>query len=202
MKIEIELDIPKIKQDLAKAILKNVEEVLWGASEEDLELIAKPPQLPQIKKSVSSLAQAIVGKDYRDYSETEMWCLEFANLLRLTRFRRQLLQEAIGMEEVMELLDLESEEIVLERVRNNTLLAVKDLGVYKFPLSQFEPEGKWGIVEGLPEVLAALEVSPFVKLSWLSKVHRAFEGRTPLEMLRLGYLSDVLVEAWAVGVGW
>ncbi|MGL6338196.1 MAG: hypothetical protein ACRC80_03545, partial [Waterburya sp.] len=94
MKIEIELDIPEIKQDLAKAILKNVLEVLWGASEEDLKLIAKPPQLPQIKKSVSSLAQAIVGEDYRDYSAEEMWCLEFANLLRLTRFRRQLLQEA------------------------------------------------------------------------------------------------------------
>ncbi|MGL6340656.1 MAG: hypothetical protein ACRC80_16140 [Waterburya sp.] len=202
MKIEIELDLPEIKQDLAKAILKNVEEVIKGASAENLKLIAKLPQLPEVTKSEKSLVQAIVGDDYRDCSTEEMWCLEFANLLRLTRLRRQLLQQAIGMEEVMELLDLESQEIVLERVRNNTLLSVKDLGVYKFPLSQFEPEGKWGLVEGFPEVLAALEVSPLAKLSWLSKVHRAFEGRTPLEMLRLGYLSDVLVEARAVGVGW
>jgi hypothetical protein len=162
LKIEIELDLPEIKQDLAKAILKNVEEVLRGASSEDLELIAKPPQLPEVTKSERSLVQAIVGDDYRDCSIEEMWCWEFANLLRLTRLRRQLLQQAIGTEEVMELLDLESQEIVLERVRNNTLLSVKDLGVYKFPLSQFELEGKWGLVEGLPEVLAALEVSPFI----------------------------------------
>jgi hypothetical protein len=49
---------------------------------------------------------------------------------------------------------------------------------------------------------ARMSAVSLIKLNWLSKVHRAFEGRTPLEMLRLGYLSDVLVEARAVGVGW
>jgi hypothetical protein len=58
LKIEIELDLPEIKQDLAKAILKNVEEVLRGASSENLKLIAKPPQLPEVTKSERSLVEA------------------------------------------------------------------------------------------------------------------------------------------------
>jgi len=52
----------------------------------------------------------------------------------------------------------------------------------------------------VPKVLTALDVSPLSKLSWLTKVHLAFEGQTPLEMLRLDRLSDVLVEATAVGL--
>ena len=185
-RLKVELDVPECRQEIAKAILLNVEEVINCASTEDLQLIAKLPEKPEVSESERALAMKIAGQDYREGTSQELWCLEFANLLRLYRLRRRLLEGSLDPEQVMSLLDLQSQERVMARVDNNTLLAVKDFGVYKFSLWQFDPEGKWGVIDGLPEALAALDVSPLVKLNWLTKVHRAFEGRTPLDMLRLG----------------
>ena len=83
-----------------------------------------------------------------------------------------------------------------------TLLGVKDRGVYKYPLWQFDPEGDDGVIDGLPEVLNTLDVSDFIKLNWLSKPHLAFEGKTPIEMLKQGRVEAVVTEARAVGIGW
>ena len=82
------------------------------------------------------------------------------------------------------------------------MLGVKDRGVYKYPLWQFDPEGDDGVINGLPEVLAALDVSNFTKLNWLNKPHLAFEGKTPIEMLKKGEIESVVTEARAVGIGW
>ncbi|MEO1004557.1 MAG: hypothetical protein AAFW67_01640 [Cyanobacteria bacterium J06638_38] len=82
------------------------------------------------------------------------------------------------------------------------ILGIKDKGVYKYPLWQFDPEGDDGILDGLPGVLDALDVSDFVKLNWFCKPHLAFEGQTPVEMLKQGEVEAVVVEARAVGVGW
>ena len=199
--LKTELKIPEARREIANAILLNVEEIINCVSTEHLELVAKPPEKPETSESEKALAKKIAGKDYREITPQELWCLEFANLLKLYRLRRRLLEGAIDMQQVMDLLNLDSQEQVTERIKNCTLLAVEDLGVDKFPLWQFDPEGEFGVIDGLPEVLAALEVSPFIKLNWLTKVHLAFEGRTPLDMLRLGYLSDVVIEARAVGVG-
>jgi hypothetical protein len=49
--------------------------------------------------------------------------------------------------------------------------------------------------------LAALDVSDFTKLNWLRKSHLAFEGKTPIEMLKQGAIEAVTIEARAVGVG-
>ena len=190
----------KIAPEIAKTILLNVEELVNSASTEDLQLIAKLPEKPKVSESQRALAMKIAGEDYHEGIPEQLWCLEFANLLRLYRLRRRLLFGSIDIEQVMNLLNLKSQEGVMERIENNTLLAIKDLGVYRFPLWQFDPEGELGVIDGMSEVLTALEVSPLSKLSWLTRVHRAFEGRTPLEMLRLGHLSEVLVEAMAVGI--
>ena len=73
--------------------------------------------------------------------------------------------------------------------------------MYKFPLSQFDPEGADGVVNGFPEVLEALDdVSPFTKLNWLSKPNPIMGGLTPLEMLKQGEVEKVVIEARALGV--
>ena len=200
-RLKVELNVPQDRTDIAKAILLNVEEVINRASTEDLQLIAKLPEKPEVSESQKALAKKIAGEDYRSGTPKQLWCLEFANLLKLYRLRRRLLEGSIDTEQVMDLLNLNSQERVMERIENNTLLAVKDLGVYRFPLWQFDPEEEWGVINGMSEVLSALDVSPLTKLNWLTKIHRAFEGRTPIDMLRLGRLDDVLVEARAVGVG-
>lgn len=199
-RLKTELNVPQYRQEIAKAILLNVEEVVNYASTEDLQLIAKLPEKPQVSESDKALARKIAGDDYFEGTTEELWCLEFANLLKLYRLRRRLLEGAIDIEQVMNLLNLKSSRQVVARIENNTLLAIKDLGVYRFPLWQFAPEGEWGVIDGLPEILATLDVSPLRQLNWLTKVHRAFEGRTPLDMLHLGRLSEVKIEAIAVGV--
>ena len=84
-----------------------------------------------------------------------------------------------------------------------TLLGLKDNGVYKFPLWQFDPEGDDGVIDCLPELLKTLQISDFAKLNWLTKPLRAFEGRTPVEVLKSGDdkdIEDLIVEARGVGV--
>ena len=199
--LKIELDVAEHRKEIARAILLNVEEIINCASIEDLQLIAELHKTPEVSESEKALAMKIAGKDYAEGTSEQLWCLEFANLLRLYRLRRRLLEGSIDILQVMNLLNLVEEREIMARIENNTLLAMKDLGVYKFPLWQFDPKGEWDVINGLPEILAALDVSPLRKLNWLTKVHRAFEGRTPLDMLRLGHLSEVLVEAISVGVG-
>ena len=84
----------------------------------------------------------------------------------------------------------------------NTLLGIKDGGLYKYPLWQFDPEGDDGVLDGLPEVLAALDVSDFTKLNWFNKPHLAFDKQTPIEMLKQGKVEAVVTEARVVGIGW
>lgn len=57
-----------------------------GASEENLKLIDKSPQLPEVKKSERSLVQAIVGDDYRDFSTEEIMRREGVADLIQTKF--------------------------------------------------------------------------------------------------------------------
>jgi hypothetical protein len=84
-------------------------------------------------------------------------------------------------------------------VKGGTLLAVLDRGVWRFPAWQFDPEGPDGVVEGLPEVLRALEVSPLAKASWLVRPNQYLEGRTPLAALKEGRVEAVRSAAEAVG---
>ena len=82
-------------------------------------------------------------------------------------------------------------------------MGLKDNGVYKFPLWQFDPEGDDGVIDRLPELLKTLQISDFAKLNWLNKSLRAFEGRTPVEVLKIGderNVEDLIVEARGVGV--
>ena len=55
----------------------------------------------------------------------------------------------------------------------------------------------------MPELLKTLQISDFAKLNWLTKPLRAFEGRTPVEVLKSGDdkdIEDLIVEARGVGV--
>lgn len=92
---------------------------------------------------------------------------------------------------------------VHDRCKAGTLLGLKDNGVYKFPLWEFDPEGDNGVIEGLPEILKTLSISNFAKLNWLTKPLRAFDHQTPVEVLKRGDredIEDLLIEARGVGV--
>jgi hypothetical protein len=196
--IQKKIDIPAGKQQVAETIIEHLATLIATADKEHLELIARSLEPVKITKAEAELVREIAGSDY---TPEKMWHLELANLQKYYQRRQELLRGAISASEVAELLGFQSRQTPHDRVKNNRLLAIKDNGVYKFPLSQFDPEGADGIVNGLPEVLEALDdVSPFTKLNWLSKPNAVFDGLTPLEMLKQGEVDKVVIEARALGV--
>lgn len=71
----------------------------------------------------------------------------------------------------------------------------------RYPLWQFDSDGPDGVIDGLPDVLAALPVAHLIKARWLQRPQPLLEGHTPLQLLREGQLDRVIVEARAVGCG-
>lgn len=196
------IEIPKGKQDTASAILKQVENLIAEAEPEDLARIKESLEPKVISREKRELAKRIADKDYVEPNPSRLLELQLANLQRIYQRRRELLANAITSTKVAELLGCENRSTVRDRRLAGTILGLKDKGVYKYPIWQFDPEGDDGILDGFPQVLAALDVPDFVKLNWLNKPHRAFEQKTPIEMLKQREIEKVIVEARAVGIGW
>jgi hypothetical protein len=136
----------------------------------------------------------------REYSPSQKQQLNFLSLLQSYQHRRQLLAETIISEEVARLLGCKSRQTPLDRVKNNTLVAVLDNGKWRYPLWQFDPEGADGVIQGLPEVLKVLQVSNLAKVSWLTRSNPILDGLTPLDALKRGIVERVVAEARGVGI--
>jgi Protein of unknown function (DUF2384) len=135
------------------------------------------------------------GEPMASASEQEL--LAFRSLLQFFEARRDLLDDALTAPKAAELLGV-SRQTPLNRVRDNTLLAVLDRGAYRFPTWQFDPQGEGGVLPGLPDVLDALEPQqPFAKLVWLRRPNPTLEGREPLDLLRDREIEPVLDAAHA-----
>ena len=194
------IEVPQDRDEVARTLLHNVAASLTEESTEHLKQIAESLKPKVIDPAKKALAKKIAGDDY---SEGNLAVLELANLERYYQRRRELLARSITTPEVAKLIGCQAITTVHDRRKAGTLLGLKDNGVYKFPLWQFDPEGDNGILDGLPELLSALEISDFRKLNWLNKSLKAFEDRTPVEVLKSGNeedIEDLIVEARGVGV--
>lgn len=194
------IEIPQDRDELAATLLYHVAASLTEASTEHLQQIVKSLKPKVIDPETKALVKKIAGDDY---SEGNLAVLELANLERYYQRRRELLARSISTPEVAKLIGCQAITTVHDRRKAGTLLGLKDNGVYKFPLWQFDPEGDDGVIDRLPELLKTLQISNFAKLNWLSKPLRAFEGRTPVEVLRSCNeedIEDLIVEARGVGV--
>lgn len=127
--------------------------------------------------------------------------LAFEALKRQFEVRREVLAQTISSDQVVELLRCKSVQTAHDRVKAGSLLAIKDNGKLRFPIGQFDADGPDGVMEGLSEVLKALDLPAVAKAQWLTRPHGAFEGSSPLEALRSGELALVLREAERVGHG-
>ena len=195
-----QIEVPQDRDEVAKALLHHVAASITESSPEHLKQIAESLKPKVIDPEKKALAKKIAGDDY---SEGNLAVLELANLERYYQRRRELLACSITTPEVAKLIGCQAITTVHDRRKAGTLLGLKDNGVYRFPLWQFDPEGDNGILDGLPELLSALEISDFRKLNWLNKSLKAFEDRTPVEVLKSGNeedIEDLIVEARGVGV--
>lgn len=194
------ISIPKSKEEAATAIIKQVENLFEAAEPEDLTRLQKSLEPKVVFPAEREFAKKIAGKDWVEPNSGRLLELQIANLQRIYERRRKLLADSITSTTVAEILGCENRSTVRDRRMAGRILGIREKGVYKYPIWQFDPEGDDGIIDGFPEVLAALGVSDFTKLNWLCKVHLAFEGKTPVEMLKQGEINAVIVEARAVGV--
>ncbi len=130
-------------------------------------------------------------------SEADQALLAFRSLLQFFESRRHLLDDALTAPQAAELLGV-SRQTPLNRLRDNTLLAVLDRGAYRFPVWQFDPQGEDGVLPGLPEVLDSLgPQQPFAKLVWLRRPNPTLAGREPVELLRGREIEPVVDAARA-----
>jgi hypothetical protein len=150
-----------------------------------------------IDSDANTLANAITGKSF---SRQERIQLELETLSKHFQHRRQLLDLSFTATQVAQLLGT-SRQTPHDRVSSQTLLAIKENGKLCFPSWQFDPTGPDGVIDGLPAVLKALEISDYAKLNWLTRVNPYLDSQTPIQALKVGQKERVLAEASTVGVG-
>ncbi len=191
----------KARQERAAVrAVEALQHLLEASTLEDLEVISshleralKSPEVPENRRA---LVADLTGR--REYGHQERSALEMAALVRSFRRRRELLEGSLTASQVAELL-VTSRQTPHDRLKSGTLLAVVDRGVWRFPAWQFDPEGPDGVIEGLPEVLRALNASPLAKASWFVRPNQYLAGRTPLEALKDGEMEPVRRAAETVG---
>jgi hypothetical protein len=191
----------KARQRRAAArTVEALQHFLEESSPEDLEVVSSRIERALEPVEVSEERRDLVADltRGREYGRQERSALEMATLARSFKRRRELLEGSLSAPQVADLLGT-TRQTPHDRVKGGTLLAVLDRGVWRFPAWQFDPEGPDGVVEGLPEVLRALEVSPLAKASWLVRPNQYLEGRTPLAALKEGRVEAVRSAAEAVG---
>jgi hypothetical protein len=158
-----------------------------------LEQITKAEAGPTSSEDV--LAEALAG---RRFSHKERVQLEMETLARHFLHRRQLLEGAFTAPEVAKMLGT-SRQTPHDRVASQTLLAIKDNGKLRFPSWQFDPTGPDGVIDGLPQVIKALQVSDYAKLNWLTRPIPYLDNLTPVAALKRGEKERVIQEAAAAG---
>ena len=178
------------RRGVTQAVMRSLKATIDAAERKDLE------QLSFVFEPNASVPESS--------DDTEpLWLLELENLKLLNQRRQDLLKDSLTSTQVADLMGWQHHKTASDRLKTNTLVGVKDRGVYKFPLWQFDPEGEDGIVDGLPELLSRLNISNFRKINWLSKPMAAFDNLTPIEVLKKGNpddVTDLLIEADGVGV--
>ena len=189
VRLDPETTLPRRKRDELVETIALFAELLSRVQGADLRAIHRDLALSNILvyegDDTSRKVHPVTGRPVAPREEQAL--VAFRSLLQLFEARRSLLEEdTITAPQVAELLGV-SRQTPLNRVRENTLLAVLDRGAWRFPLWQFDANGADGVVPGLPEVLKALEPQPhFSKLAWLRRANPTLGGLEPVEVLRKG----------------
>lgn len=195
------VDEGKIDRRLAatEALVRLIKGIAGELDDLEIETMAKAINTvldtSDVSEEESTLALKLTG---RQYSNQEAVVLEITSLMRSFDKRKELLKNSLTATKVAELLRT-TRQTPHDRINNKSLLAVKDNGVWKFPLWQFDSSGADGVIDGLPDVLKTLEGSEFTKLNWLMSPNPYLNSFTPVKALKEGQKAKVLKEAIALG---
>ncbi|MBW4510134.1 MAG: DUF2384 domain-containing protein [Scytonematopsis contorta HA4267-MV1] len=173
-------------------------EALYNLPAEQIEHLVEHIQMtPKISQAQRDLAASL---GVEPISEEEKYKLESTSLENFFEWRKKILDDSLTAPEVAKLINAKSRQTPHDRFKRNDLVAVKDAGVLKFPRWQFDPQAADGVIDGLPDVLKALKVPDFSKISWLTRPNPALDGFTPIDALKRGNKDEVISLAKIVGV--
>jgi len=123
-----------------------------------------------------------------------------ASKLRGFELRQEMLKKAEGVlssGKVAELLKLSRQAVDKRRAANQLLALTQGRRGYSYPSFQFE-DGR--TLDGLEEVLRNLSaLDPWMQLKFFTSPHERLAGKTPIEALRRGRVSDVVRTASGYG---
>ena len=120
---------------------------------------------------------------------------------KTTQLKRHILKHCIDSTQVAELLKSNKHQLIGDSVIERKLLSFIDKGRKRFPQFQFDAESPGGVVNGLPEVLSALDFPPLAQAVWLERSHRALNGEKPIDLMKRGEISLVMALASRAGHG-
>jgi hypothetical protein len=117
-------------------------------------------------------------------SREEVAAASRRTLARQFALRRELLKDTMTAADVAELLGT-TRQTPHDRYKAKTLLAIRDGGKLLFPIWQFDPNGPDGVLNGLRDVLKALEapMSELGQIAWFVAPKPQLQGRSPVETL-------------------
>lgn len=194
----------KRNRDAFERSVAVLREFRQNASPEEMERIAvqleralNPPDARSLSPERAAFLSALTGG--RTFSEQERLELEAAGIARYFRRRQELIKETVSAAEAARLLGT-CRQTPHDRVKAETMLAVRERGMLRFPRWQFDPEGPNGVLAGLPQVLQALQVSSMAKAAWFVRSNPYLKGRTAVEALRAGEVERLVVLARGVGI--
>ena len=123
-----------------------------------------------------------------------------ASKLRGFELRQEMLKKAEGVlssGKVAELLNLSRQAVDKRRAANQLLALTQGRRGYSYPSFQFE-DGK--TLDGLEAVLKHLSaLDPWMQLRFFTSPHERLGGKTPIEALRSGRISDAVRAASGYG---
>ena len=201
--INVIIDAPCEKDVMQQALLRiatGFQDYLNSLHPDEIENLAEQlhttSKTSKYSKAESDFAVKIGANKI---SQQERGRLEFTALTRNFKWRQELLRDSLSAPQVAEMLNT-TRQTPHDRLKKNSLVAVQDNGVWKFPTWQFDPQGPDGVIAGLPDVLKALNVPAMSKISWLTRPNKALNQLTPIEALKGGQKDEVIAEARSVGV--
>lgn len=201
--INVSIDAPSAKYVMKQALERiaiEFEDYLNSLQPEEIKSLAERLAPTHTKPKYSQAEINFAAKLGADQiSDEEHSKLELAALTRNFKWRQELLKSSLTAPQVADLLNT-TRQTPHDRLKKNSLIAVQDNGVWKFPTWQFDPQGPDGVIAGLPDVLKALNVPALSKISWLTRPNNALNGLTPIEALKFGQIDDVIAEAKTVEI--
>ncbi|MBW4632406.1 MAG: hypothetical protein KME30_11060 [Iphinoe sp. HA4291-MV1] len=182
-------------------LIAKVVQALTSLPQDEIKYLADHLEMThEVPKSSQAETELAAKLGVEPISEDEHRELELNALKNYFEWRHDLLKNSLSASEVAKLLGAKSRQTPHDRRKNNSLIAVEDNGIWKFPRWQFDPHGCDGVIDGLPDVLKALNVPALSKISWLTRPNPALNGCSPVQALKRSQKDNVIAEARTVGV--